>query len=408
MNNTKYRRLICWLIYCAPLAIYFVKFYHQEIGADLLMRLTEAKYFRIQINPYDVFHGVKPAIGAYGNQLAAYSFFSYIFAGLLNKVSNSSQVAILIFICIDFVALIGGVVLTNKIRSRTMDQYFGYKIEIEHNENNIRINLLFMLVLMCSPYFWQHIYFLNYTVLSIFGLLLLIYSLMRGWTPLALCGMFLIGLRPSLAIPVFIYLFFAKRWKILVLSILSYLGILILASWWLHENPIRMIRQLIAIQGHFSNNLGYYHADGFLLALKSILGSYTTLASVIISCLVVAYYRNYLSNPIISLFLIIAVSTSLFYTQVHAWIGIFPMLLIAITNISRSDRTSMIIVSLLIIFLIAPRLTGYVNEEFRYQYTVIHNMLRFGALWFATVLAINKMKFASIKSLSLNASHNAH
>ena len=62
-------------MFCLPLAIYLYKFYLHAIGADLLWRITEAKYFLARINPYDVFTGVIPVISEFGAKPAIYSFF---------------------------------------------------------------------------------------------------------------------------------------------------------------------------------------------------------------------------------------------------------------------------------------------------------------------------------------------
>ena len=103
-------------------------------------------------------------------------------------------------------------------------------------------------------------------------------------------------------------------------------------------------------------------------------------------------YRKHLANPLVSLVLIITCSVSLFYTQVHAWVSVYPILLIALAGFTtQTDRSkkifvvSKLLVLVLIGFLILPRLSGYVADEYRYHYLVAQNLVRFGALWFCAV-----------------------
>ena len=88
------------------------------MGADFFLRITEAKYFLARINPYDVFMDLKPIVDAYGPKPAAYSFFSYFFAGLLTKITTSLQVQLFIFLCLDYLALVLGIVLFIKMNDQ--------------------------------------------------------------------------------------------------------------------------------------------------------------------------------------------------------------------------------------------------------------------------------------------------
>jgi hypothetical protein len=373
------------LFFCALFAIYFYKFLAREIGADFLLRMTEARYFLAAINPYDVFMDVEPIISVYGPKPAVYSFFSYFFASIFTKITGNEQAQLLLFICLDFVALVAGVLLVNKMIS----SFWAKPSDLVSQPSK---NWVLMLVLVCSTYFWQHVYFLNYTLLSIFGLLLVLWGLQKNLTLIPLLGMALIGLRPSLAIPVFIYLLVSKHWKLFTLAVLEYLCVLLAASAKLQANPIDLVKQLGEVQRYFSDNLSYYHAEGILLIVKAQLGSYLTIMSVLIVTIVMIAYRKHLTNPLISLSLIITSSVSLFYTQVHAWISIYPILLIALSCIATRDHAfkkySKVLIFVLTGFLIVPRLSGYVSEDLRYHYLVFHNLLRFGALWCCVIYLI--------------------
>jgi hypothetical protein len=353
------------------------------MGADFFLRVTEAKYFLARINPYDVFMDLKPIVDAYGPKPAAYSFFSYFFAGFLTKITPFSQAQLFIFLCLDFLTLVGGILLVKKMNNRFMD------LPAEPFRPYDR-NWVLILVLSCSTFFWQHVYFLNYTLISVFGLLLLAYGLSKQQTITPLLGMILIGLRPSLAIPVFIYLAVSKRWRIFSLAVIEYLLVLLFAAWILDVNPIVLVKQLSDTQRHFSDNLDYHHAEGILLSLKPYVGTYLTTVSALVAGLIMLRYRKYLSNPLISVVLITTCSVSLFYTQVHAWISVYPILLIAL-SIASTKKNFMMIVGLLIGFLIIPRLSGQIPEEYRYHYIVVHNLVRFGALWYCVILLLNQL-----------------
>ena len=88
------------------------------MGADFFLRITEAKYFLAGINPYDVFMDLKPVVDAYGPKPAAYSFFSYFFAGLLTKITISPQAQLFIFLCLDYLALLVGMALVIKMNDQ--------------------------------------------------------------------------------------------------------------------------------------------------------------------------------------------------------------------------------------------------------------------------------------------------
>jgi len=382
------------LFFCAPLVIYLYKYQAHAIGADFLLRMTEAKYFLAGINPYDVFMDLEPIISVYGPKPAAYSFFSYFFAGLFTKISSHQQIQLFIFICLDFAGLLAGIWLVNKM---TKPFLTSHPLLAQRPQKN----WVLILVLICSTYFWQHVYFLNYTLLSVLGLLLVILGLQKKQILLPLLGMALIGLRPSLAIPVFVFLFVGKHFKLLALASLEYLGVLLLASVKLQTNPIALIKQLSEVQRYFSDNLGYHHAEGILLILKTQLGSYVTVVSTLTVALILFTYRKNLANPLVSIILIISCSVSLFYTQVHAWVSVYPVLLIALAGATFRDEAgrrfwgiSNTVIVILIAFLILPRLSSYIAEEHRYFYLVVQNLVRFGALWWCAIYLIKQILVA--------------
>ena len=381
---------------CLPIFIYLYKYNLHQTGADFLVRVAEAKYFLAGINPYDVFMGIKPIISVYGPEPAVYSFFSYIFAAAITKLSNISQIQLLIYVFLDFLSLVMGILLLNKI------------IGIDRKQQNSSLQQTFklILVLICSTFFWQHVYFLNYTLVSVFGLILAIYGISKKNHLVSLIGMALIGLRPSLAIPVFIYLLFGRHWKILFLSVVGYFVTLLLASWKLKADPLELLKQLSEIQRHFSQNLGYYHAEGAFSILQPLFGSYLTILSILTVCFIFNRYRTQLSNPLAAIILISACSISFFYTQVHAWISIYPILLIALFDAAKRKNLDPVVL-ILSGWLIVPRLSGFVPEEYRYDYVVIHNVCRFSALWYAVLTLVNRLILPDNNVCSQTSSCNA-
>lgn len=380
MNKKRLGLLAYWGIVFLPLTIYLYKYQLHQTGADFLVRMAEAKYFLARINPYDVFFGLKPIISVYGPEPAVYSFFSYIFGAVITKISNISEIQLSIYIAIDFVSLVLGILYIQRMTN----------LETHNQFNQPQPVIKLILVLICSTYFWQHVYFLNYTLISEFGLILLIYGVTKKLNFVALIGMSLIGLRPSLAIPVFVYLLFGRYWKILLLSIVEYLGVLLFVSWRLSTSPVDLLKQLAEIQRHFADNLGYYHAEGALSILQPLLGNYLTILSILVVCLIFIRYRSHLSNALVSLVLITACSVSFFYTQVHAWISVYPILLLALMEASKRKKLDWI-TFVLIGWLVVPRLSGFVPEQYRYDYVVIYNLCRFGALWYCAVSLVNRL-----------------
>lgn len=396
MNKKKWNMLALAAIFCLPLIIYLYKYSLNQIGADFLVRIAEAKYFLAGVNPYDVFFGLKPIIQAYGPEPAVYSFFSYIFGGIITKISNISQIQLFIFIIIDFFALVFGILLIGRITN----------LQISNKFNFINPVIKLIIILVCSTFFWQHVYFLNYTLIAIFGLILLIYGLNIKKDFIALFGMLLIGLRPSLAIPVFIYLLFGHYWKMLILSIVGYLITLLIVTWKLDNNPIDLLRQLAEVQRHFSENLGYYHAEGALAIIQPLLGSSLSILSLLVVCLIFTRYRPQLSNPLVSLVLISACSVSFFYSQVHAWISVYPILLIALIEASKKNKLDLTLL-MLIGWLVVPRLSGFVPEQYRYEYVVFHNLFRFGILWYCVLKLVNRLIITEGRASDLQRTSDA-
>ena len=146
---------------CLLLSLAYVyKIAYGEAGGDLLWRITEAKYFLRGINPFDEFVRHTKTVKDFGQIPAAYSFISYYFASALYLIAPNDQSAIIAFAVIDVCALILGITLLIK--------YLGV---------SIRRSLIVFPALLSSVFFWQHLAFLNYTVIATLGLILVVYGL---------------------------------------------------------------------------------------------------------------------------------------------------------------------------------------------------------------------------------------
>ena len=368
---------------CLLLSLAYVyKIAYGEAGSDLLWRITEAKYFLREINPFDEFVRHTKTAKDFGQIPAAYSFISYYFASALYLATPNDQSAIIIFAVLDVCALILGVNLLIK--------YLGV---------TIRRTLIVFPALLGSVFFWQHLAFLNYTVIATLGLILVVYGLSIRRTLFVVIGALILGLKPSFAIPTFIFLLIAKEWRILFYIALLYLLLLILTALQIHTNPVDILLQLLDTQRIFSEQFYFYRSEGLFLFLRPWVGSQLTLIGLATTCLILGNYRKVLYDPYVSLILVASCGVSLFYNQVHAWIAVYPLLILALNAYLDDKLARLPLISLvsLIIFVIAPRLSGMFSEMHMDTYLYLHNIVRFSLLWLASGLLIH-LRVKQLKS----------
>jgi hypothetical protein len=388
---------LLWLLMTMALCAAYAFQIYPVTGVDLAWRLTEARYFISGINPFDVFVDRSPMIQTFGQKPAAYSFFSYYFAAILNLVTDSFFIKTVIFGVFDIFAVIFGIQIAEKL----IDSKHHYSMP------------LVIAVLLVSPFFWQQLWNLNYTFISIFGLTLLFLGINDRNNFFSLLGLILIGLKPSLAIPTFIYLFVTKRWNVLFLTIPVYLVLLLGAAYWINTNPISIITQLQETQRIFATQFGYHHSEGFFLFLRPLLLQQMTLFSVLVTGLVLMLSRKHIYDPLSGMILTVSLSTALFYNQVHAWPGVYLLLVYAVSlgltkNVLsfRGQVTQWLPCLLLIIFIDMPRLASAFDEQYLEDYLSIHNIIRFGLLFLATFLLIQARKNELQKLASNTMSNN--
>lgn len=334
-------------------------------GGDLTLRISEAKYFIYGVNPYDVYIGRVPKIDGYGYP-NAYSFFSYFLIAPFTLIDGYIYQHV-IFSLIDVSALVGGIFLMKSM--------------LNAKEDN---GSIITVVLLCSPFFWQHAITLNYNFIVAFGLILVFYGFNHNSTLYSILGMIIIGLKPSMAIPVFIYLIFTLRWKIFSLSAIIYLSILLLTANWTSTNPLDLLLQLKDVQSKFSNG----HTDGFFFFIKPFLGDKIIILSGLMAIILMYLFKNKLDSPLNGLVIVVSLGIGLFYNHVHAWIISYPMLLIALSGYKNNDKYLFPVLSMLT-FLIVPRMAGLFDNDNIDMFVSIHNVIRFGLL-FVTAYFLTK------------------
>jgi hypothetical protein len=349
---------------------YTLKIYHNEAGSDLLWRLTEAKYFIQGVNPYDEFIKHTHTAKDFGTVPAAYSFVSYYFAGALSLISGDASNAIIIFSFLDILAIF----LTVSILTKTLS------IPLSRT-------LIIFPTLLVSVFFWQHLSFLNYTIFATFGLVLAIHGVTTKRNFLVIMGMILVGLKPSFAIPMLILLVISRQWRSLIFIAVPYSLLLCIASWHTHTGPIELLSQLVQTQKIFAEQFLFYRSEGMLLFLRPLVGSRLIVLGLILTLAILFYYRRYLHDPAVALTLTLACGLSFFYNQVHAWIAVFPLLILAL-HAAIDSLKSKLPLFCLVLFVGLPRLSGLFEDKFIDTYLYIHNVARFGILWYASIILI--------------------
>lgn len=364
IEKYKHHNRTLLLISVCLLGLAYVLSIWQTGGGDLMLRVWEAKYFLLRINPYDVFIGDVPRKEGFGTS-NAYSWFSYYFGALLSVIDSANgQKAV--YAVLDIAVLFVGIRLTEKLCGQSSHQYAPLIIGI----------------LLCSVFFWQHVYFLNYNIVAIFGLILVFFGIERDDIRSSVAGMIIIGVKPTLAIPAIICLIMTGRWRILFYSGVVYGITLFAASYWVSTNPIDLVLQLNDTQARETPN----HSDGFLFFLKfGLIGDHMAAVGTAICVLVLALFRKQCADPLNGLIVTSVLGISLFYNNVHAWVIAYPIIIIAMVQVRQVSATPLIMV---LAFLLVPRLAGQFSPETREIYVAGHNVLRFALLYGASFILV--------------------
>ena len=348
------------------LVIYIAKI-NNGAGGDLMLRISESKYFIARINPYDVYTGTHQKITALGWP-NAYSFVSY-YLMLPFTLIESEFVQKVLFSLLDITLLAVGIKMVNQLLGK--EKFLSAPIVVS--------------MLLVSVFFWQQINTLNYNIVAAFGIILIFYSISQGSILSSALGLVLIGVKPSFALPVIIYLVATCRWKILIIGGFFYFLMLGFAAYWINTSPFEILIQLKNTQSKFSNG----HTDGILFFAKEFLQPNISLLffGILISVAVIYFFKKEIKSPINGLIATITLGVSLFYNHVHAWIIVYPILICAISDIYK-NKNNLAPAAYISIFLLTPRFAGLFDEQIVDTYVAFHNIIRFGLLYISSAILI--------------------
>jgi hypothetical protein len=330
-------------------------------AVDLGLRVVEARYVRARIDPFLVMTGVEPQLDSIGGTFA-YSFVSYLLMLPLTFL-DSHVTREIIFVVLEATLLAMSLVMVRLLAGSTPRRMF----------------VALAVCLFGSVFFLQHVQNLNYSVTGAVAATLVFGSerLMRprSQTMLGALGLVLLAVKPSFAIPVVLVLIARRRWSVLVTggSVLV-LGLLTL-SLWLDRNPIVLLLNTSATAERF--NSGY--ENGLLFLFWRFVDPVALPASIIVTAVVVLLARRQVQDPVVALSVSLALGIALFFNQVHAWIAVFPLVMVAAvwSTENKDARRSML---LLLAFALVPRLLGAVPLEYRDAFMAVHNLVRFSIL----------------------------
>jgi hypothetical protein len=376
-------RFLIFAVFFVILCAYWLSLDSPGAGTDILWRVSEGKYFLQGINPYDVFIGHIPIVDSWGKP-ATYSFISYIFVFPLTLINNT-ELILICYSCIDIFCLFAGVLFLNKIINKKLPA----------------VSVLTLVTVAISLITLRHIFYLNYGIIAVFGLLLTVYAIPRKLNYLLIIGVFLVGLKPSLALPMCLYFIFCNYWRALFVTLTVYFILGLFMAIQLSTPLFELIEQLQKTQQFFSGN-GFYRYEGILLFLRPWIMHKMVFIGLILSGAIFLYFRERLKDPIVGIILIITLSLSFFFNQEHAWSMAYPIIFYA-AYLCTKIKTAVIPLIITMVFITVPsnyvvlEAAGYIN------YMNYHNILRFGlliiaAFWLVSCKITKQLSVAEDKS----------
>lgn len=143
----------CWIVFY----FYYQQVIKQGVGSDILWRVAESKYFLKGINPYQ---GEKDKEIDLGTPAAAYAPTSYIL-NIPFALLNNNYSIVLIYSIIDIFCLYASLSLIRK------------KLGLRYSA----VDPVIILITLVSLINLDHIRYLNYGIISLFGLVLALKSI---------------------------------------------------------------------------------------------------------------------------------------------------------------------------------------------------------------------------------------
>jgi len=364
MNNARFPSgKVIYLSSLIILLIFYIYKILSGAGGDLELRVSESKYFIHGIDPYLVYVKAIPPIPEYGLP-NSYSFISYILMLPLTLVSNT------------FLRKLIYAILDVTLIHLTL-QFIGNFLHFKSH----KLKALVVFFLLISVFFQQHVNTLNYNIFATFIMVLFFRGEQQKSESISIISLVLLCVKPTFAIPVFLYSIILRRWKIFFVSSLILTLLLLAISIQIHTSPLDIIKQLADTKSSFSN--GY--TDGIFLFVKPFIGENITFLGIAVSFFTILFLpKKQIKSPIIALFITLGLGITLFYNHVHTWISVYPILYFSL--ITRKNKYIDIDTILLLLFMCLPRLVDNVPLQYRYYYVVIHNLIRFSILYLAIYL----------------------
>jgi len=336
-------------------------------GGDMFLRLAEAQYFILGINPYDVYQGLVLPVAGVGDP-NVYSFVSYLLMVPLTAF-EPGRISIVIFSLFDLLAFASVSFVLKK---------YGLFSPIAFSAT--------LTLLLASVFFWQHVIFLNYNVIVAGSLFVGLWAAREKRMPIFLIAGFLVGLKPTIFISFFILLLVRGHWRhAIAISVLQSMALTAVCIH-LGLSPLDYAIQLVETVSNWTSVENY----GLLsFAIYSGIEPSTSLSILISTVIILAAAVRFPGDAISDYALCIFVSLAFYYNNVHAWMMIFPLFSVW-AKLYLEEHTSLWIGLMLGSFVIVPRLLSLYPQDYNVEIILLHNTLRFAALGCITLFFLSR------------------
>ena len=365
-------KYIPYLIGISVFVLVICKFYQEitygSVGVDVLWRVTEAKYVLMRINPFDIFMGKIPADLNIGKP-AVYAPVSYLFMIPFTFV-ESKKFILYLYTGLDLFCLCCGIYIIRK----SLNVNYDWK------------DALVLFIIFVSILRLDHIVYLNYGLISVFGLILFFLGQQKNSPVFMVLGIILVSLKPSLLLPLIILLIIKKNFFTLALLLFINIILISVVGVLVDSSILNLIFQMREAQAIFSAN-GFFRWEGILVVLKPFIGNRITLFGVVGCLLYIFAVHRYANGLFAKLTITVVASLTFFYNQEHAWIMVYPLIAYCIYFLSLEKKIAFIFFVLLI-FMWMPSMYVQIESKGYGNYMSYHNLFRFSALLVVSTLLL--------------------
>lgn len=196
---------------------------------------------------------------------------------------------------------------------------------------------------------------------------------------LFLASGFLVGLKPTVLIPLLIMLLARRKFRQATFLVTLYTICLLGVCAYLGFGPVTYFAQLSSTAEQWSN-----FSNSGLLAVFNYFGlrPSTAVSVAVSSIIILALTRLSIDSFITNYAIIVFAALAFFYNNPHAWIMVFPIF-VAWLDAYRRDISSLWIGASIALFLIVPKAESLYPQSIRETLLIAHNIIRFGVLGFA-------------------------